>query len=152
MSVFTKAQEAEIPSRQIKWLNKMTEPTDEVAVRNTIKHVWNKLLGLREPEIIICDSPTACWVACPDKNNFTPYFSFWLSAYAGLYEYAHECGVPTNRENLEIFLMWSENCPFVLYNDSTVYVSRKLTKVGYSFADETGNLPTTLLQEKFSTA
>lgn len=101
-----------------------TQQVDDQDIINIVNEMW-AATGLAKPQIIILDSPSECKKACPNPNEFTEYSSDSLYPYAATFEFAKETGLELDKENYRRFMEWCRCCPFILFNNTTVYVSRK---------------------------
>lgn len=107
--------------------NQTVQPSDEEIIE-AINLVWNKM-DLPNPTVHILPSPMACKEACPDLANYSKYWFLWYCSYVVMYRFADHIGIEMDREKLDIFMKWNRCCPFVIFNEDTVYVSKKLTKL-----------------------
>lgn len=120
---FTPEEEALIPVYYKKYLDQQTEQASLEDIHEAIEITW-KALGLEKPEIILCDSPDACRNACPDVENYDTYWSTWFASYAAMYDFADRIGLEMDQDKLKAFLLWGNSCPFILFNEDRVYVSK----------------------------
>lgn len=102
-----------------------TQNVDDQDIINVVNEVWAASNLPSKPQIIILDSPSECKAACPNLSEFTEYDSEPLYDYAATFEFCAETGVEFDKEMYRRFMEWCRCCPFMLYNDTTVYVSRK---------------------------
>jgi hypothetical protein len=134
----TPEEEALIPVYYQKYMDQQTEQQPVEDIHKIINSIW-KDMRFSSPEIIILDSPKSCKKACPDLSNFDTYWGLWLVPYAATYDFAKNIGISLNQEKLEKFLLWSRCCPYVLFNEETVYVSRKPVEIHYNDAGQLHN-------------
>jgi hypothetical protein len=128
---FTPEEEALIPVFYKKYMDQQTEQQPEADIREIINLLW-KDMGFSEPEIIILDSPRACKLACPDFSKFDSYWGLWLVPYASTYDFAQTIGISLDQDKLYKFLLWARCCPYILFDENTVYVSRKPVEIHYN--------------------
>ena len=107
-----------------------TQVADE-DIRAVINDIW-KDMELAPPEVIILESPIACKRACPDISQYANYWNMWLCSYAATYDFAQRIGVEFDQEKYRKFHEWCRCCPFVLFNDTRVYVSRKPVRIDFN--------------------
>lgn len=125
---FTPEEEAkiiEIRDRHI--ANQTVQPSDE-EVHAAINRVWD-IMELPHPTIHILPSPKACKEACPDLANYSKYWFLWYCSYVVMYEFAEYIGLEMDQEKLKTFKMWNNCCPFVIFNEDTVYVTKKPVEI-----------------------
>lgn len=107
-----------------KYINMQSQQVDEKDIVAIITEMWQEM-GLAPPEIFILPSPMACKKACPNPSDYATYWNMWLCSYAATYEFAAAIGVEFDQEKYRKFQEWCRCCPFILFNDTTVYASRK---------------------------
>lgn len=136
---FTKEEEQRINEIFEAHITHQTEQVPDEDIVNTIHLFW-KEMGKETPQVIIFDTPKECKAACvADGNNldqFNFYWGMWLASYAATYEFAQTIGVEFNKHNLDLFNAWSKNCSFVLFDDTRVYASRKMTTLNFNDAGQ----------------
>jgi hypothetical protein len=135
---FTPEEEALIPVYYQKYMDQQTQQQPEEDIRQIINTIW-KDMGFAEPTITILDSPKACKKACPDFNKFDSYWGLWLVPYAATYDFAQQIGINLDSDKLHKFLLWARCCPYILFDEHTVYVSRKPVEIHYNDAGQLHN-------------
>jgi len=126
---FTPKEEALIPVYLDKYIKQQTEQVSREETVDIINKLWDRQ-GLKPPKVIIKESPAACKNACGDRD-FSSYWSLWHCSYAAMYDFGREIGIEMDQESLEIFLAWCKCCPFIMFDEHTVYVSRKPVELYY---------------------
>lgn len=129
----TLEEEALIKVVQKEYIDLQTQQQPVEDIELAVATIW-EMMDYPKPKVIIEDSPISCKKACPDTNNFAFYWSLWYCSYAAMYDFANRIGVEMDQDKLNKFLLWTRCCPFVLFNEDTVYVSRK--PVELHFDDE----------------
>ena len=133
---FTPEEEALIPEFFEKYLKQQTEQASLEDITKAVNTIWADM-GQAPPEIKVMDSPIACKKDCPNLKDFaSPYWSIWFNSYAAMYDFANTIGLEMDQEKLEKFLLWTRCCPFILFKDDFVYVSRKPIKLGFNDAGQ----------------
>ena len=133
---FTPEEEALIPVFFDKYIKQQTEQASVEDITEAVNTVWADM-DQPPPEIKIMDSPVACKKDCPDLNAFaSPYWSIWFNSYSAMYDFANTIGMEMNQEKLRKFLLWTRCCPYVLFKDDFVYVSRKPIKLEFNDAGQ----------------
>jgi len=135
---FTPEEEAQIAVIRDKYVAMQTEQQPDEDIIQAVSRVW-KMMDLEAPEVIICESPVACVDACPDLSQFSKYWFLWYCSYVVMYEFARDIGLEMDEDKLETFLLWNRCCPFVLFNEKTVYVSRKPEELHFNDAQQPHN-------------
>jgi len=95
-------------------------------VVEAVNAIW-KSVGDSNPTVHLMDSPIACKSAikAEEEGEFTPYWSVSFLAYSAQYQAMQKHGVEFDQEQLDLFVKWAKCCPFVLFKDDTVYVSKR---------------------------
>jgi len=133
---FTPEEEALIPEFFDKYIKQQTEQASLEDITKAVNIIWADMKQ-EPPEIMVLDSPIACKKHCPDLKEFaSPYWSIWFNSYAAMYDFANTIGLEMDQEKLEKFLLWTRCCPFVLFKDDFVYVSRKPTTLEFNDAGQ----------------
>jgi len=108
------------------------EPVEDI--KSAVAAIW-KFCGVNKaPEVIICDSPVACkkQSKVDGRNDLTEYWSIWYVGYNAMYDFGCRIGLDIDKEKLALFSNWVRCCPFVLFNEDVVYVSRKPTQLHFN--------------------
>jgi len=93
-------------------------------IKLAVWQIWEKM-GRGIPEVTICDSPLACSKACPNPEDYSKYWSLTQIASLAMFQAAKELGCELDEENYNIFKMYVECCPFLMFTETQVYVSRR---------------------------
>ena len=114
------------------------EPLEDI--KSAVQAIWD-LEFKTTPEVIVCDSPVACkkQSIADGHKNMTEYWSMWYVGYAAMYDFANRIDLEMDQEKLVPFLNWVNCCPFVLFDENTVYVSRKPTEIHFNDNDQLHN-------------
>jgi hypothetical protein len=137
---FTAEEEALIPEFFDKYLKQQTEQASVEDITEAVNTIWGDM-DKSHPEIHIHESPVACKKACEEYKTankkkkieeFNSYWSIWFSSYAAMYDFADTIGLEMDQDKLKKFLLWSRCCPFILFNEQTVYVSRKPVEIHFN--------------------
>lgn len=138
-TAFTPEEEALVPQFYQKYMDQQTEQQPEEDIRHIINVIW-KDMEQEPPVIQIMDSPKACKDTCgPDFEKFDSYWGLWLVPYAATYDFARTIGIELDEEKLDKFLSWARCCNYILFNEKTVYVSRKPLEIHYNDAGQLHN-------------
>lgn len=108
------------------------EPLEDIT--HAINEIW-KFCGVdKTPKIIVCDSPIACknQSVADGHTDLTEYWSIWYVGYNAMYDFGARIGLEIDKDKLELFSNWVRCCPFVLFNEDIVYVSRKPTALHFN--------------------
>lgn len=133
---FTPEEEALIPVFFDKYIKQQTEQASVEDITEAVNTIWADM-GQKPPQIEIMDSPIACKKACPNLKEFaSPYWSIWFNSYSAMYDFANTIGLEMDQEKLRKFLLWTRCCPFVLFKDDFVYVSRKPISLKFNDAGQ----------------
>ena len=127
----TPEEEAQIPGYFEKYIKMQTEAQPDEDIVEIVGRIWKKLEH-DAPKVHIMDSPIAAKEACPDPDNFHVYWSIWFSSYAAMYDFASNVGVEFNEDDLDTFLKWTRCIPFILFNETDAYVSRRPTELHFN--------------------
>ena len=114
------------------------EPLEDI--KSAVQAIWD-LEFKTTPEVIVCDSPVACKKQSikDGHKEMTEYWSMWYVGYAAMYDFANRIDLEMDQEKLVPFLNWVRCCPFVLFDENTVYVSRKPTEIHFNDNDQLHN-------------
>lgn len=132
---FTKEELALVDVIFDKYVAMQSQQVEEQDIKSIITEMWQEM-GLAPPQIIILDSPLACKKACPNPSEYATYWNMWLCSYAATYEFAASIGVEFDKEKYRKFMEWCRCCPFILFNDTTVYASRKPKYIKFNDANQ----------------
>ena len=121
---FTPEEEALIIRIRDKYIRMQTEQQPFEDIQLAVNKIWD-MMELPHPKVIVMDSPASCKKACPDLAKYSKYWFLWYCSYVVMYDFASQIGLEMDKEKLETFLLWNRCCPFVLFNEDTVYVSKK---------------------------
>jgi hypothetical protein len=120
-----------------KYIKIQTERFSDERINNIVGFVWTHL-GYEKPKVIVCDSPFDCLVRSsvdyPDIE-FQSYWNIWLTSYAATYEFAVAIGHKFPEDNYAEFVEWAKCCPYVLFGDDVVYVSRRPSELHIDESD-----------------
>jgi hypothetical protein len=104
----------------------MTEQATYEEVVEIINKIWDDLEHA-PPTVHLMDSPTACKNVKKDHEEFESYWSFHFVADAAKFQVMANHGLEIDAEGLKTLVDWTRCCPFILFNDTTVYVSKRPT-------------------------
>ena len=93
-----------------------------------INFMW-KEMGESKPTVHLMDSPIACKRAneAAEEDEFTPYWSCAIIADSAKCQVLQKHGVEFDQKQLDFFVKWTKCCPFILFDDNKVYVSKRPT-------------------------
>jgi hypothetical protein len=128
---FTAEEEALIQTVFNEYIDMQCKQVPEEDVVSIINDIWADM-DLAPPEVVVLESPAACKKACPDMSEYATYWNMWLCSYAATYDFAKRIGVEFDEEKYRKFYQWCERCPFVLFNETKVFVSRKPVKLHFN--------------------
>ena len=137
---FTKAESELIEVVYNEYMSRQTTQETEEDIRAAVQGIWDMEFKIT-PEVIVCDSPVACkkQSIADGHKNMTEYWSMWYVGYAAMYDFANRIDLEMDQEKLVPFLNWVRCCPFVLFDENTVYVSRKPTEIHFNDNDQLHN-------------
>ena len=130
---FTKAEEELIEVVYNEYMNCQTIDESEEDICQAVRDIWNMEFKTT-PEVIVCDSPIACKKQgqADGRDTLTEYWSMWYVGYAAMYGFAQRINLDMDQEKMIPFLNWVRCCPFALFNENVVYVSRKPTEIHFN--------------------
>lgn len=137
---FTKAESELIEVVYNEYMSRQTTQETEEDIRAAVQGIWDMEFKT-PPEVIVCDSPVACkkQSIADGHKNMTEYWSMWYVGYAAMYDFANRIDLEMDQEKLVPFLNWVRCCPFVLFDENTVYVSRKPAEIHFNDNDQLHN-------------
>jgi hypothetical protein len=109
------------------YIDMQTRQEPQPDIEDAVANIW-KFCGVdKKPTVITCDSPISCKQQSKkdNRNDLTEYWSIWYVGYNAMYDFGQRIGLDIDKEKLKLFSDWVRCCPFVLFNEDLVYVSRK---------------------------
>jgi len=132
----TKSEEDLIPIYRDKHIKLQTTQEKKTVINKIVNEIWT-MCGWNKPKVILCNSPIACRERCqkehgPKADDFATYWSIWFAGYLATYDFARAIGIELDDEKYDLFDRWTRSCPFILFNEEVVYVSRKPEEIHFN--------------------
>lgn len=130
---FTPEEEALIEQVRDEYISSQTVTQPDDQIEKVVKEVW-QIVFSTEPEVIICDSPIQCRDTAEKDghSDLATYWSFWYVGHVAMYDFAKRINLEIDEEKFEILSKWSEACPFVMFDENIVYVSRRPVEIHFN--------------------
>jgi len=129
---FTPEEEIMIQEEFEATLANQTQLQDPEEVKAAVADIWQGAfpeLNGKVPEVVMCDSMLDCFNTAKkqglDPTEMADYWSIWYVGYASMYQLADRIGLEMDQEKLKSFSAWVKNCPYILFNEEIVFVSKK---------------------------
>jgi len=126
--------EVEQMKKEIKSLTSQIE-TDQATyeeVVDIVNRIWDSL-GQAHPVVHLMDSPNACKHSekGDDDGEFIKHWSFHCVCDSAKYQVMRAHGMEFKDEEFQMYVDWTRCCPFILFSEETIYVSKRPIVVQY---------------------
>jgi hypothetical protein len=131
---FTPEELALIDQVHQEYVEMQTRQEPPADIDQAVAAIW-KFCGVNKPpKVVVCDSPISCkkQSKLDGDNDLTEYWSIWYVGYCAMYDFGSRIGLDIDKEKLALFSNWVRCCPFVLFNEDKVYVSKKPTQLHFN--------------------
>ena len=118
--------EVEQMKKEIKRLERKihTDQATYEEVVDVVNRVWDNLHEAH-PVVHLMDSPIACKNADKGCVDFMKYWCLNFIYDSAKFQVMKAHGTEFNEEKLQMYIDWTRCCPFILFSNETIYVSKR---------------------------